>query len=71
MAVTIDEENRYFTTSALKELMKVVDDEIQAVNAKVEDVTLTVSSCSGLWNEVSGLSAKQDKIDFEYKPLEM
>jgi len=71
MPVTIDEQNRYFTTSALKELMKIVDNEVQQVSAKVNTIEYTISTNSGVWNGASAVSAKQDKIDFEYKPLEM
>lgn len=71
MSVSIDEQNRYITTSALKDLMKILDDEVQVVSTTVTSLNAVVQSNSAKWNEVSALSGKQDKLDFEYKELEM
>lgn len=71
MPVTIDEQPRYITTSAIKDLMKTLDDEVQTVYTTVTALNNVVQSNSAKWNEVSALSGKQDKLDFEYKELEM
>ena len=71
MPVTIDEQPRYITTSAIKDLMKKLDDEVQTVYTTVTNLNDLVQSNSAKWNEVSALSGKQDKLDFEYKELEM
>ena len=71
MPVTIDDTNRYITTSALKNLMKIMDDEVQAVSITVTALNNVVSTNSATWNTVTALSGKQDKLDFEYKELEM
>lgn len=71
MPVTIDEQPRYITTSALKDLMKTLDDEVQTVYTTVTALNDLVQSSSATWNTVTALSGKQDKIDFEYKELEM
>lgn len=66
MSVSIDEQNRYITTSALKELMKVLDNEVQVVSTTVSSLKDLVQSNSATWNTVTG---KQDKLDFELKEL--
>lgn len=71
MPVTIDEQPRYITTSAIKDLMKTLDDEVQTVYTTVTALNNVVSQNSATWNTVTALSSKQDKIDFEYKELEM
>ena len=71
MPVTIDEQPRYITTSAIKDLMKKLDDEVQTVYTTVTALNNVVSQNSATWNTVTALSSKQDKIDFEYKELEM
>lgn len=71
MPVTIDEQPRYITTSAIKDLMKTLDDEVQTVYTTVTALNNVVQSNSAKWDTVSALSSKQDKIDFEYKELEM
>lgn len=71
MPVTIDEQPRYITTSALKDLMKTLDDEVQTVYTTVTALNNVVQSNSATWNTVTALSGKQDKLDFEYKELEM
>jgi hypothetical protein len=71
MPVTIDEQPRYITTSALKDLMKKLDDEVQTVYTTVTALNDLVQSSSATWNTVTALSGKQDKIDFEYKEMEM
>jgi hypothetical protein len=71
MPVTIDEQPRYITTSAIKDLMKTLDDEVQTVYTTVTALNNVVQSNSATWNTVTALSGKQDKIDFEYKELEM
>ena len=71
MSVTIDEQPRYITTSAIKDLMKTLDDEVQTVYTTVTALNNVVQSNSAKWDTVSALSSKQDKIDFEYKELEM
>ena len=71
MPVTIDEQPRYITTSALKDLMKTLDNEVQTVYTTVTALNDLVQSSSATWNTVTALSGKQDKIDFEYKELEM
>ncbi len=70
MAVSIDEQNRYITTSALKDLMKILDDEVQVVSTTVTNLNAFVQSNSAKWNEVSALSGKQDKIDFELREMD-
>jgi len=69
--VTIDDEPKYITTSALKDVMKLLDNEIQTVSTTVTALNSLVQSSSATWNTVTALSGKQDKIDFEYKELEM
>ena len=71
MPVTIDEQPRHITTSAIKDLMKTLDDEVQTVYTTVTALNNVVSQNSATWNTVTALSSKQDKIDFEYKELEM
>ena len=71
MPVTIDEQPRYITTSALKDLMKTLDNEVQTVYTTVTALNELVQSSSATWNTVTALSGKQDKIDFEYKEMEM
>jgi hypothetical protein len=71
MPVTIDDEPKYITTSALKDVMKLLDNEIQTVSTTVTALNSLVQSSSATWNTVTALSGKQDKIDFEYKELEM
>jgi hypothetical protein len=71
MPVTIDEQPRYITTSAIKDLMKTLDDEVQTVYTTVTALNNVVQSNSATWNTVTALSGKQDKLDFEYKELEM
>ncbi len=71
MPVTIDEQPRYITTSAIKDLMKTLDNEVQTVYTTVTALNNVVQSNSAKWDTVSALSSKQDKIDFEYKELEM
>jgi len=71
MPVTIDDEPKYITTSALKDVMKLLDNEIQTVSTTVTALNSLVQSSSATWNTVTALSSKQDKIDFEYKELEM
>lgn len=68
MPVTIDEQPRYITTSALKNVMQTLDNEIQAVSVTVTALNSLVQTNSATWNSVTG---KQDKIDFEYKEMEM
>jgi hypothetical protein len=68
MPVTIDEQPRYITTSALKNVMQTLDNEIQAVSVTVTALNDLVQTNSATWNSVTG---KQDKIDFEYKEMEM
>ena len=70
MSVTIDEQPRYITTSALKDLMKTLDNEIQVVSTTVTSLNSLVQSNSAKWNEVSALSGKQDKLDFEYREID-
>lgn len=70
MSVSIDEQNRYITTSALKDLMKILDDEVQVVSTTVTNLNAFVQSNSAKWNEVSALSGKQDKIDFELREMD-
>lgn len=70
MAVSIDEQNRYITTSALKDLMKILDNEVQVVSTTVTNLNAFVQSNSAKWNEVSALSGKQDKIDFELREMD-
>ena len=65
-SATIDEQNRYFTTSALKEVMKILDNEIQSVNSSVNELNYVVTTKSALWDSVS---SKQDELDFEYRYL--
>lgn len=71
MPVTIDDEPKYITTSALKDVMKLLDNEIQTVSTTVTALNSLVQSSSATWNTVTALSGKQDKIDFEYKEMEM
>ena len=66
MPVTIDEQPRYITTSAIKDLMKTLDDEVQTVYTTVSSLKDLVQSNSATWNTVTG---KQNKLDFEYKEL--
>ena len=68
MPVTIDEQPRYITTSALKNVMQTLDNEIQAVSVTVTALNNLVQTNLATWNSVTG---KQDKIDFEYKEMEM
>ena len=68
MPVTIDEQPRYITTSALKNVMQTLDNEIQAVSITVTALNNLVQTNSATWNSVTG---KQDKIDFEYREMEM
>jgi hypothetical protein len=68
MPVTIDEQPRYITTSALKNVMQTLDNEIQAVSVTVTALNNLVQTNSATWNSVTG---KQDKIDFEYREMEM
>lgn len=70
MPVTIDEQPRYITTSAIKDLMKILDDEVQVVSTTVTNLNAFVQSNSAKWNEVSALSGKQDKIDFELREMD-
>lgn len=71
MPVTIDEQPRYITTSALKDLMKTLDNEVQTVYTTVTALNNVVQSNSATWNTVTALSGKQDKLDFEYKEMEI
>ena len=70
MSVTIDDKPRYITTSALKELMTLEHEEIKVVSTTVSSLKSFIVENSAKWNEISALSGKQDKLDFEYKEIE-
>lgn len=70
MSVTIDDKPQYITTSALKELMTLAHEEVKVVSTTVSSLKSFVAANSATWNEVSALSGKQDKLDFEYKEIE-